>query len=116
MRVLAKMELSGIALDEKWLAQESIDLENDLKNLETKIFELSEEEFNMNSPRQLGEILFEKLKLDPKAKKNKNRTIRHFGRYSSETFFKARNHQVYFGIQNLSKTEIHLRRCASVPD
>jgi len=71
MRVLAKMELSGIALDEKWLAQESIDLENDLKNLETKIFELSEEEFNMNSPRQLGEILFEKLKLDPKAKKTK---------------------------------------------
>ncbi|MGC4128894.1 MAG: DNA polymerase I [Bergeyella sp.] len=71
MRVLAKMELAGISLDEKWLAQESIDLENDLKNLESKIFELSEEEFNMNSPRQLGEILFEKLKLDPKAKKTK---------------------------------------------
>lgn len=71
MRVLAKMELAGISLDEKWLAQESIDLENDLKNLEAKIFELSEEEFNMNSPKQLGEILFEKLKLDPKAKKTK---------------------------------------------
>ncbi|WP_343643203.1 DNA polymerase I [Chryseobacterium sp.] len=71
MEVLAKMELAGISLDEKWLAQESVDLENDLKQLETKIFELSGEEFNMNSPKQLGEILFEKLQLDPKAKKTK---------------------------------------------
>ncbi|KIC64858.1 DNA polymerase I [Chryseobacterium taiwanense] len=71
MEVLAKMELAGISLDEKWLAQESIDLENDLKQLELKIFELSGEEFNMNSPRQLGDILFEKMQLDPKAKKTK---------------------------------------------
>ncbi|MGC5746275.1 DNA polymerase I [Chryseobacterium sp. NFX27] len=71
MEVLAKMELAGISLDEKWLAQESIDLENDLRQLETKIFELSGEEFNMNSPKQLGEILFEKMQLDPKAKKTK---------------------------------------------
>lgn len=71
MEVLAKMELAGISLDEKWLAQESVDLENDLKGLETKIFELSGEEFNMNSPKQLGEILFEKMQLDPKAKKTK---------------------------------------------
>ncbi|WP_370900661.1 DNA polymerase I [Chryseobacterium gossypii] len=71
MEVLAKMELAGISLDEKWLAQESIDLENDLKQLEVKIFELSGEEFNVNSPRQLGEILFEKMQLDPKAKKTK---------------------------------------------
>ncbi|ROI01783.1 DNA polymerase I [Chryseobacterium sp. G0240] len=71
MEVLAKMELTGISLDEKWLAQESVDLENDLKQLEVKIFELSEEEFNMNSPKQLGEILFEKMQLDPKAKKTK---------------------------------------------
>lgn len=71
MEVLAKMELAGISLDEKWLAQESIDLENDLRQLESKIFELSGEEFNMNSPKQLGEILFEKMQLDPKAKKTK---------------------------------------------
>lgn len=71
MEVLAKMELSGISLDEKWLAQESIDLENDLRQLESKIFEISGEEFNMNSPRQLGDILFEKMQLDPKAKKTK---------------------------------------------
>lgn len=71
MEVLAKMELEGVSLDEDWLKKESKDLENDLKNLEEKIFELSGEEFNMNSPRQLGEILFEKLQLDPKAKKTK---------------------------------------------
>ncbi|MCY0977010.1 DNA polymerase I [Chryseobacterium wangxinyae] len=71
MEVLAKMELEGISLDEKWLAQESIDLENDLRQLESKIFEISGEEFNMNSPRQLGDVLFDKMQLDPKAKKTK---------------------------------------------
>jgi DNA polymerase-1 len=71
MKVLAKMELNGILLDENWLKQESKDLENDLKELEIKIFELSGESFNLNSPKQLGEILFEKLKLDPKARKTK---------------------------------------------
>lgn len=71
MKVLAKMEMIGIALDKNWLSQESLDLEKDLKNLEKTIFELSGEDFNMNSPKQLGEILFEKLQLDPKAKKTK---------------------------------------------
>ncbi|MFB9119922.1 DNA polymerase I [Bergeyella porcorum] len=71
MQVLAKMELEGVTLDVQWLEQESIDLENDLKHLESQIFELSGEVFNMNSPRQLGEILFDKMQLDPKAKKTK---------------------------------------------
>ena len=77
MKILAKMELAGISLDTDWLSKESEDLENDLRELEQKIFELSGEEFNMNSPKQLGEILFEKLKLDPKAKKTKT------GQYST---------------------------------
>jgi DNA polymerase-1 len=72
MKVLAKMELAGIALDKNWLEQESKDLENDLRNLEKTIFEMSGEEFNMNSPKQLGEVLFEKMQLDPKAKKTKS--------------------------------------------
>ena len=72
MKVLAKMELTGIALDKNWLEQESKDLENDLRNLEKTIFEMSGEEFNMNSPKQLGEVLFEKMQLDPKAKKTKS--------------------------------------------
>lgn len=71
MKVLAKMELEGVSLDKNWLEQESKDLENDLRELEKNIFEISGEEFNMNSPRQLGEILFEKMQLDPKAKKTK---------------------------------------------
>jgi DNA polymerase-1 len=77
MKVLAKIELTGVKLDNNWLAQESKDLENDLKNLESKIFELSGEEFNMNSPKQLGEILFEKMQLDPKAKKPKPGNMLH---------------------------------------
>ncbi|MDO4763279.1 MAG: DNA polymerase I [Flavobacteriaceae bacterium] len=71
MKVLVKMELVGIALDKESLAKESLELEKDLKDLEQKIFGLSGEEFNLNSPKQLGEILFEKLQLDPKAKKTK---------------------------------------------
>src|SRR5690606_23505437 len=58
VQVLANMELAGVSLDENWLKQESMDLENDLRGLETRIFELADAEFNMNSPRQLGEILF----------------------------------------------------------
>lgn len=77
MKVLAKMELAGISLDKECLKKESLELENDLKNLEKKIFEFSGEEFNLNSPKQLGEILFEKLKLDAKAKKTKT------GQYST---------------------------------
>lgn len=71
LKVLAKMELEGVSLDENWLAQESLDLQKDLENLENQIFTLSGEEFNMNSPKQLGEVLFDKMKLDPKAKKTK---------------------------------------------
>ncbi|QOR74544.1 DNA polymerase I [Cruoricaptor ignavus] len=71
MEVLAKMELEGVLLDENWLKQESVDLQSDLQNLEQKIFELAETNFNVNSPKQLGEILFEKLQLAPKAKKTK---------------------------------------------
>jgi len=71
MKVLSKMELYGISLDKKWLEQESKDLEKDLFKLEKEIFKHSGEEFNLNSPKQLGEILFDKLKLDAKAKKTK---------------------------------------------
>jgi len=77
MRVLAKMETEGITLDLDWLKKESTDLEGDLKELEQNIFDLSGEVFNLNSPKQLGEILFGKLQLDPKAKKTKT------GQYST---------------------------------
>ena len=71
------METEGITLDLDWLKKESTDLEGDLKELEQNIFDLSGEVFNLNSPKQLGEILFGKLQLDPKAKKTKT------GQYST---------------------------------
>lgn len=71
MKVLADMEREGIALDVNWLLQESKDLEQDLKNIEQKISTFTDNAFNLNSPKQLGEVLFDQLKLDPKAKKTK---------------------------------------------
>lgn len=77
VKVLARMERAGIRLDTDWLKKESKELENDLHNLEKNIYELAGKEFNINSPKQLGEILFDELKLDAKAKKTKT------GQYST---------------------------------
>jgi len=64
--VLARMELSGIKLDVKFLAGLSKELEIRLGNLIDQIYKLSECHFNINSPKQLREVLFEKLKLPVK--------------------------------------------------
>jgi DNA polymerase-1 len=69
--VLLRMERRGIRLDTGALREFSSLLESDLKIKEKEIFESAGQEFNISSPRQLGEILFEKLQLDPKAKKTK---------------------------------------------
>lgn len=69
--VLADMERTGVKIDEPTLKIFSKDLETDIKNLEEKIYELSGVKFNIASPKQLGEVLFDKLQLDPKAKKTK---------------------------------------------
>lgn len=71
LRVLADMELEGINLDEKFLNSLSEQLDNDIKTLEANIFEEAGEVFNIASPKQLGEILFDKLKLVDKPKKTK---------------------------------------------
>ncbi|MFB6098944.1 MAG: DNA polymerase I, partial [Salinibacter sp.] len=63
VRVLAAMEHTGIRLDTDVLDEISEGLEERLEEIETEIFELAGEEFNINSPQQLGEILFEKLDL-----------------------------------------------------
>ncbi len=70
IEVLAAMELSGVAIDVKYLKTLSTDMEKKLNRLTKKIYELAGEEFNINSPKQLSEILFEKLKL-PVIKKTK---------------------------------------------
>ncbi|MBO3097045.1 DNA polymerase I [Gelidibacter pelagius] len=71
LRVLAAMELEGINLDEKFLNSLSEKLDNDIKTLEANIFKEAGEEFNIASPKQLGDILFDKLKLVEKPKKTK---------------------------------------------
>ncbi|WP_323027197.1 DNA polymerase I [Gelidibacter japonicus] len=71
LRVLADMELEGINLDEKFLNSLSEKLDNDIKALEADIFKEAGEEFNIASPKQLGDILFDKLKLVEKPKKTK---------------------------------------------
>ena len=76
MEVLADMELKGIKLDTDMLNAFSEDLEKDLKELEEQIYDKAGEEFNINSPQQLGTILFDKMGL-PAGKKTKT------GQYST---------------------------------
>jgi len=71
MEVLADMEIEGIRLDKNILAEQSKTISAEIQNLEKKIYSDAGEEFNLNSPKQLGDILFEKLRLDSKAKKTR---------------------------------------------
>lgn len=65
VEVLAAMELNGIKLDSKFLNKLSAEAEIDIKELESKIYKLTGEEFNLNSPKQMKEVLFERMKLEP---------------------------------------------------
>ncbi|SDK70571.1 DNA polymerase I [Salinimicrobium catena] len=109
VKVLADMELEGIRLDKEFLSSLSEELENDIKNLEKDIYETAGEEFNIGSPKQLGIILFEKLKLVEKPKKTKT------GQYSTgEDILSALapNHKIvqqvmdYRGLVKLKNTYI----------
>ncbi|MGB5202922.1 DNA polymerase I [Eudoraea sp.] len=109
VNVLADMELEGINLDIKFLNSLSKDLENDIKNLEVKIYKEAGEEFNIASPKQLGDILFNKLKLVDKPKKTKT------GQYSTSEdvlSYLAKEHQIikdvlnYRGLAKLKSTYI----------
>ncbi len=70
-RVLAEMEQTGVKINTVSLAETSRTFTARMNEYEAKAHELSGEEFNISSPKQVGEVLFEKLKLDPKAKKTK---------------------------------------------
>lgn len=70
LTILAKMEMDGVAVDKAGLKEMSAELHDITEKLATKIHELAGEIFNINSPKQLGPILFEKLKL-PVYKKTK---------------------------------------------
>ena len=109
LHVLADMELEGINLDQEFLHSLSEDLDNDIKNLEIKIYKEADQEFNIASPKQLGEILFDKLKLVDKPKKTKT------GQYSTAEdvlSYLAKDHQIirdvleYRGLSKLKSTYV----------
>lgn len=75
--VLREMEAAGVRVDVAQLKQAETTLTEELNGLEQRIYGLAGETFNINSPKQVGELLFDKLKLDSKAKKSKT------GQYST---------------------------------
>ncbi len=109
LRVLAAMELEGINLDKAFLNSLSSDLNNDIATLEKKIYEAAGEEFNIASPKQLGIVLFEKLKLVDKPKKTKT------GQYATGEdilSYLAKDHEIirnileYRGLTKLKSTYV----------
>lgn len=109
LRVLAAMELEGINLDEKFLNSLSEQLNSDIKDLEIKIYTEAGQEFNIASPKQLGDILFDKLKLVDKPKKTKT------GQYATSEdilSYLAKDHDIiqyildYRGLAKLKSTYV----------
>ena len=109
LRVLATMELEGINLDKDFLNSLSEQLNTDINTLVKSIYEAAGEEFNIASPKQLGIILFEKMKLVDKPKKTKT------GQYkTSEDIlsFLAKDHEIvrdileYRGLAKLKSTYV----------
>ncbi|MCJ8167174.1 DNA polymerase I [Pontibacter sp. E15-1] len=74
VQVIADIEKEGISIDSDALADISIQLEAEISGLEKRIFEIAGEQFNIGSPKQLGEILFDKLELHGKSKIKKTKT------------------------------------------
>ena len=109
LRVLADMELEGINLNGEFLNSLSSELAADIQKLETNIYEAAGEEFNIASPKQLGEILFNKMKLVDKPKKTKT------GQYSTAEdvlSYLAKDHKIirdvldYRGLAKLKSTYV----------
>lgn len=109
LRVLADMELEGINLDKGFLNSLTEELNNDIKSLEEKIYKEAGNEFNIASPKQLGEILFDKLKLVDKPKKTKT------GQYATSEdilSYLAKDHEIikhileYRGLAKLKSTYV----------
>lgn len=71
VKVLAAMEFEGIKVDESFLNEYSKELEKKAKESEESVYKQAGVRFNLASPKQLGEVLFDKMQIDPKAKKTK---------------------------------------------
>ena len=109
LRVLAAMELEGINLNEEFLKKLSVELDTDILQLEKHIYEEAGETFNIASPKQLGEILFGKMKLIDKPKKTKT------GQFSTAEdvlSYLAKDHKIirdvleYRGLAKLKSTYV----------
>jgi len=109
LRVLADMELEGIKLDKEYLGSLSEALNNDIDRLEKDIYKEAGEEFNIASPKQLGDILFGKMKLVEKPKKTKT------GQFSTAEdvlSYLAKDHKIirdvleYRGLAKLKSTYV----------
>ena len=109
LRVLADMELEGINLNGDFLNSLSSELETDIAKLEASIYEEAGEQFNIASPKQLGEILFGKMNLVAKPKKTKT------GQYSTAEdvlSYLAKDHKIiadvlaYRGLAKLKSTYV----------
>lgn len=90
MPVLMRMEAHGVNLDKEALAEISKKLGDEVEKLEKEIYEAAGRSFNIGSPKQLGEILFDELKIDEKPKKTKS------GQYATneETLQKYAEHEI----------------------
>ena len=71
VKVLTNMEFEGVTIDEEFLNDYSKELKKDAKKAEESVYKTAGVRFNLASPKQLGEVLFDKLKIDAKAKKTK---------------------------------------------
>ena len=109
LRVLADMEREGINLDNDFLKELSTALDTDIKVLESKIYEQAGEQFNIASPKQLGDILFGKMNLVEKPKKTKT------GQFSTAEdvlSYLAKDHEIiqnvldYRGLTKLKSTYV----------
>ncbi|MHA7942190.1 DNA polymerase I [Formosa sp. 3Alg 14/1] len=109
LRVLADMELEGINLDIPFLNDLATALNDDIASLQEKIFTEAGEEFNIASPKQLGEILFNKLKLVDKPKKTKSGQ---FATSEDILSYLAKDHEIiqhildYRGLAKLKSTYV----------
>lgn len=93
VRVLAEMEITGVKVDTHALSVFSESLTKRIETIEKEIYEMAGTEFNVSSARQVGEILFDRLKIDEKARKTKT------GQYSTteEILEKLRNRHPIVG-------------------
>jgi len=113
VKVLTEMEFEGVAIDVNFLNEYSKELEKEAKISEEMYTGRQVVRFNLASPKQLGEVLFDKLQLDPKPKKQR-RPIRHRRRCAAKTGTSKSHCGRYPGIRELTKlksTYVDSLRC-----